>query len=129
MRHTPQNDLWFKISCTFTHFDVQSVKVIVEVICVPNTIESIREIISLHKGSRISYRATNGRRKIESRISYRATNGRRKIEERSGVIQETYPSLFTVFIESQQSTVSFSYSDLLTKEVELQLEPSGENLF
>ena len=93
MRHTPQNDLWFKISCTFTHFDVQSVKVIVEVICVPNT------------------------------------NGRRKIEERSGVIQETYPSLFTVFIESQQSTVSFSYSDLLTKEVELQLEPSGENLF
>ena len=56
-------------------------------------------------------------------------NGRRKIEERSGVIQETYPSLFTVFIESQQSTVSFSYSDLLTKEVELQLEPSGENLF
>ena len=94
MRHTPQNDLWFKISCTFTHFDVQSVKVIVEVICVPNTIESIREIISLHKGSR---------------ISYRATNGRRKIEERSGVIQETYPSLFTVFIESQQSTVSFSY--------------------
>lgn len=80
----------------------------------PNTIESIREIISLHKGSR---------------ISYRATNGRRKIEERSGVIQEIYPSLFTVFIESQQSTVSFSYSDLLTKEVELQLEPSGENLF
>lgn len=80
----------------------------------PNTIESIREIISLHKGSR---------------ISYRATNGRRKIEERSGVIQETYPSLFTVFIESQQSTVSFSYSDLLTKEVELHLEPSGENLF
>ena len=114
MRHTPQNDLWFKISCTFTHFDVQSVKVIVEVICVPNTIESIGEIISLHKGSR---------------ISYRATNGRRKIEERSGIIQETYPSLFTVFIESQQSTVSFSYSDLLTREVELQLEPSGENLF
>ena len=80
----------------------------------PKTIEAIREIVSLHKGSR---------------ISYRATNGRRKIEERSGVITETYPSLFTVYIDSQQSTVSFSYTDILTKEVELQLEPSGEHLF
>lgn len=78
------------------------------------TLESIREIVSLHKGSK---------------ISYRAANGRRKIEERTGIIKETYPSLFTVFIESQQSTISFSYTDLLTKEVELQLEPSGENLF
>lgn len=78
------------------------------------TLESIREIVSLHKGSK---------------ISYRAANGRRKIEEHTGIIKETYPSLFTVFIESQQSTISFSYTDLLTKEVELQLEPSGENLF
>ncbi|WP_418505085.1 Veg family protein [Cloacibacillus evryensis] len=78
------------------------------------TLESIREIVSLHKGSK---------------ISYRAANGRRKIEERTGIIKETYPSLFTVFIESQQSTISFSYTDLLTKEVELQLEPSVENLF
>ncbi|MCD8391706.1 MAG: Veg family protein [Cloacibacillus porcorum] len=78
------------------------------------TLESIREIVSLHKGSK---------------ISYRASNGRRKIEERTGIIKETYPSLFTVFIESQQSTISFSYTDLLTREVKLQLEPSGENLF
>ena len=78
------------------------------------TLESICEIVSLHKGSK---------------ISYRAANGRRKIEERTGIIKETYPSLFTVFIESQQSTISFSYTDLLTREVELQLEPSGENLF
>ena len=78
------------------------------------TLESIREIVSLHKGSK---------------ISYRAANGRRKIEERTGIIKETYPSLFTVFIESQQSTISFSYTALLTREVELQLEPSGENLF
>ena len=55
------------------------------------TLESIREIVSLHKGSK---------------ISYRAANGRRKIEERTGIIKETYPSLFTVFIESQQSTIS-----------------------
>ncbi len=78
------------------------------------TLDSIREIVSLHKGAK---------------VFYRAANGRRKMEERRGVIQDTYPSLFTVFIESQQATVSFSYTDLLTKEVELQLEANGENLF
>ena len=63
------------------------------------TLDTIRELVRLHKGSR---------------IFYRAANGRRKVEERNGIIQETYPSLFTVYIESQQSTVSFSYADLLT---------------
>ena len=77
------------------------------------SIESIRETVSLHKGAK---------------ISYRAANGRRKIEERTGIIKETYPSLFTVFIESQESIISFSYTDLLTKEVELQLEPSGKSI-
>lgn len=79
-----------------------------------STLESIRKVVARHKGSK---------------ISYRASNGRRKIEERTGVIKETYPSLFTVFIESQQSTVSFSYTDLLTKEVVVHLEPGGENIF
>jgi uncharacterized protein Veg len=77
-------------------------------------LDTIRELVRLHKGSR---------------IFYRAANGRRKVEERNGVIQETYPSLFTVYIESQQSTVSFSYADILTREVEVQLESNGENLF
>ena len=70
------------------------------------TLDTIRELVRLHKGSR---------------IFYRAANGRRKVEERNGIIQETYPSLFTVYIESQQSTVSFSYAELLTREVELEL--------
>jgi uncharacterized protein Veg len=78
------------------------------------TLESIREIVRLHKGSR---------------IFYRAANGRRKMEERSGVIRDTYPSLFTVYIDSQHSTVSFSYADVLTREVEVQLEGSGKSLF
>lgn len=83
----------------------------VEVRLVARTVESIREAIGKHRGSR---------------IFYRAANGRRKIEERSGVIKETYPSLFTVYIDAQRSTISFSYTDVLTKEVELQLESNGE---
>jgi len=84
------------------------------VMMVARTLESIREAVSRHRGSR---------------ISYRAANGRRKMEERTGIIQDVYPSLFTVYIDSQQSTVSFSYADILTKEVEVQLEADGEELF
>lgn len=73
----------------------------------------IREQVQLHKGSR---------------VFYRAMNGRRKMEERHGVILDAYPSLFTMYVESQNSTVSFSYADVLTKEVELEILPSGFKL-
>ncbi|MBP9627280.1 MAG: Veg family protein, partial [Synergistaceae bacterium] len=49
----------------------------------------IREQVQLHKGSR---------------VFYRAMNGRRKMEERHGVILDAYPSLFTMYVESQNST-------------------------
>ncbi|NCC57343.1 MAG: MBL fold metallo-hydrolase [Synergistales bacterium] len=45
-----------------------------------------------------------------------------------GVILETYPHLFTMYIESQQSTVSFRYAELLTREVELEILPGREKL-
>lgn len=61
-----------------------------------------------------------------SRVFYRASNGRRKAEARQGVIIEAYPSLFTLYVESQNSTVSFSYADLLTREVELRLLKDDE---
>ncbi|MDR3353464.1 MAG: Veg family protein [Synergistaceae bacterium] len=73
-----------------------------------DTLGAIREQVSQYRGSRVFYRAANGRRKAEAR---------------QGIIMEAYPSLFTLFVESQNSTVSFSYADLLTKEVELKLLP------
>lgn len=78
-----------------------------------NSLCGIRERIALHKGSR---------------VRYRASRGRRKVEERQGVILETYPHLFTMYIESQQSTVSFRYAELLTREVEVELLPGREKL-
>jgi uncharacterized protein Veg len=78
------------------------------VIALTDTLAAIREQVSQYRGSRVFYRAANGRRKAEAR---------------QGIIMEAYPSLFTLFVESQNSTVSFSYADLLTKEVELKLLP------
>lgn len=36
---------------------------------------------------------------------------------------DVYPNVFTLYVESQNTTVSFSYKDLLTREVELRLLP------
>jgi uncharacterized protein Veg len=80
------------------------------VIVLTDTISAIREQVSQYRGYRVFYRAVNGRRKAEAR---------------QGIIMEAYPSLFTLFVESQNSTVSFSYADLLTKEVELKLLSSA----
>lgn len=77
-----------------------------------DSLSAIREQVTQHRGSRVFYRAANGRRKAEAR---------------QGVIVEAYPSLFTLYVESQNSTVSFSYADLLTREVELQLLPPEKN--
>ena len=60
-------------------------------------------------------------------VRYRTAKGRRKVEERQGVILETYPNLFTLYVESQDSKVSFSYAELLTREVELELLSGSRN--
>jgi len=41
---------------------------------------------------------------------------------------ETYPNIFTLFVKAQNSTVSFRYADLLTRDVELKFLPSGEQI-
>ena len=70
------------------------------------SLSQIREELMAHKGAR---------------MRYKALKGRRKVEERQGVLVETYPKLFTLFVESQNSTVSLSYAEVLTREVELEL--------
>jgi len=78
----------------------------------PN-LAAIRDRVNEHKGSK---------------VRYKALKGRRKTEERLGVIVETYPHLFTLYVESQRSTVSFSYAELLTREVEVEILPGNKKL-
>jgi len=56
-----------------------------------------------------------------ARVRFKSSRGRRKIEVRQGVILDTYPKVFTLYVESHKSTVSFSYAELLTHELELEL--------
>lgn len=54
-------------------------------------------------------------------IQLRANRGRRKTLEKTGVLENTYPSIFVVRIDetNYNQRLSFSYADVLTETVEL----------
>lgn len=57
---------------------------------------------------------------VGERVTLKANGGRRKILVNSGILEKTYPSIFVIRLESDtQRTLTFSYSDVLTKTVQL----------
>ena len=62
---------------------------------------------------------------IGNKVKIRANRGRHKIYITEGVISKTYPSIFLVEVENKSDdtvqVVSFSYTDVLTKDVQMQL--------
>jgi len=73
------------------------------------------------------------RRSLEShvgrQICLRAHRGRRKILEKTGILENTYPSIFVVRIDESNynQRLSFSYADILTETVELTLLQQDSN--
>lgn len=68
---------------------------------------------------------------IGKRITIKSNGGRKKTSERSGLLEETYPSVFIVKLDEQQNAferVSYSYADILTETVELLLCEEGSEL-
>jgi uncharacterized protein Veg len=63
---------------------------------------------------------------IGEKIRLRANSGRRKTVERTGILEETYPSVFVVKLDEDHafSRVSYSYADILTESVELTVYPA-----
>lgn len=61
---------------------------------------------------------------IGKKVVIKADKGRNKIITKTGIIENVFPSLFTIKIINefdQERTVSYTYSDLLTSTVELQI--------
>lgn len=62
---------------------------------------------------------------VGSRVKVRANKGRNKMDIMEGIISETYPSIFLITIEDANKesvkTMSFSYTDILTKDVQMML--------
>ena len=70
---------------------------------------------------------------VGNKVRLKSKQGRKQIVIREGVIENTYPSIFTVKLDIQNDVptsdrrVSYSYADVLTKSVELVIyEPSTE---
>ncbi len=61
-------------------------------------------------------------------VRIRTVKGRRKQEEKHGVIQAVYPKVFTVYITEYQRPVSFTYAELLTREIQLEFISSQANI-
>lgn len=61
--------------------------------------------------------------RIGSEIMLVAQTGRKRQTERRGVLTETYPAVFVVDLDPEENSferVSYSYSDILTKTVEIE---------
>ena len=60
---------------------------------------------------------------IGSRIRLKANRGRNRIVENEGILDSLYPSIFVIRLNDKRAErcVSYSYSDLITSTVELQL--------
>ena len=59
---------------------------------------------------------------LRKRLMLRANGGRKKTIERSGVLSETYPSVFVIELDPEGNAferVSYSYADVLTETVEI----------
>ena len=78
--------------------------------------DKIREILERHLGKKILLKANKGRKQIVTK---------------KGVLEKVYPSVFVVKLESHNdgcSRVSYSYSDLLTSNVKLQVFKNQDKL-
>lgn len=73
-------------------------------------IRQVRKVVNAHIGSK---------------VRIKLNKGRHRVDVTEGVIIETYPSIFLVEVandvEEIYKTVSFSYTDVLTKDVCLSL--------
>ncbi len=56
---------------------------------------------------------------IGQKVLLRGSLGRNKSFEKEGTLVNTYPNIFVVKMDDSQRNVTYSYTDILTKTVEL----------
>ncbi|MCK8625116.1 Veg family protein [Apilactobacillus xinyiensis] len=71
---------------------------------------------------------TNIKSKLDDRLGQEVMvtvqAGRNKIVERHGVLSETFPAVFVIDLEKDENLkrVSYSYTDILTKNIDVEFE-------
>ena len=64
--------------------------------------------------------------KIGQKIIVKGTLGRNKTYEKEATIESAYPNLFVVKYEENERNVTYSYTDVLTRSVEVQVYDGEE---
>lgn len=59
--------------------------------------------------------------KVGQKIIVKGTLGRSKVYEESATIEKAYPNIFVVKYEENQRSVTYTYTDVLTRAVEVQV--------
>lgn len=66
-------------------------------------------------------------RHIGSKVIIKSNLGRHRYDVLEGILTETYPCIFLVEVKNEKEdsvqTLSYSYNDIITKDVQLQLCP------
>ena len=79
-----------------------------------------KEGVKVEKNKNISTIKKDIERHIGEKVTLKANGGRKKILVNDGVLESAYPSIFVIRLENDtQRTVTYSYSDVLTKTVQL----------
>ena len=84
------------------------------VVLMPTSITTIKHKLDSHLGDS---------------ITVVAQAGRKKITKRRGILRETFPAVFVVELDQDQNNfehVSYSYTDLLTKNIALEFDDDEE---
>ena len=61
-----------------------------------------------------------------SKVKIQLDRGRNKVDIQEGVIQNAYPSVFTILIDDERDEnplqlLSFSYTDIITRDIRMKL--------
>lgn len=58
---------------------------------------------------------------VGNKVSLRANRGRKRVLQKEGVLEKTYPHIFVIVLEEDGylRRLSFTYSDILTENVEI----------
>lgn len=80
--------------------------------------EVMKEGVYMEKNKTLATIRRDIENHIGEKVTLKANGGRKKILVNDGVIESVHPSIFVVRLETDtQRTVTYSYSDVLTKTV------------
>ena len=68
----------------------------------------------------------SGLQQCGSKVKIQLDRGRNKVDIQEGVIQNAYPSVFTILIDDERDEnppqlLSFSYTDIITRDIRMKL--------